>query len=284
MLKRSPRPARRLGAVATALAAVLFLTFSFSARGGDIQITVTNDQPDGGFTLAPIWFGVQDGTFHAFTPGQTASSEIATLAQFGNTAPLSSQFEAANVGVDTTLKSGGSLPQFLPGQSNSTILNVANPGTDQFLSFAGMIVPSNDFFIGNASPMQIFNSNGTFKGPITIQVYGSGIWDSDTEAQSLTTALTFIQGQTPGSGTQITNGMVTSLFNESTASTFLNGIDGKTTAAGYTITHIPTSTDLIATIRISSVPEPSSFLLLGLGAAGLAVRKRLLPALRRQSC
>ncbi|MHB1561858.1 MAG: spondin domain-containing protein, partial [Isosphaeraceae bacterium] len=167
---------------------------------------------------------------------------------------------------------------------NSTILSVANPGTDQFLSFAGMIVPSNDFFIGNATPMQIFNSNGSFKGPLTIQVYGSGIWDSDTEAQSLTTALTFIQSQTPGTGTQITNGKVTSLFNESTASTFLGGIDGKTTAAGYTISHIPTSTDLIATIQVSSVPEPSTFVLLGLGIAGLLARKRLLPAPRHRAC
>lgn len=281
MLNRSPRPARRLGAAAFAFAAALFVTFS--ARGGEIKITVTNDQPDGGFTLTPVWFGVQDGTFHAFTPGQAASSEIATLAQFGDTAPLSSQFEAANVGVDTTLKSGGSLPQFLPGQSNSTILGVANPGTDRFLSFAAMIVPSNDFFIGNASPVQIFNSDGSFKGPMTIQIYGSDFWDSDTEAQSLTTALTFIQGQTPGTGTQITNGMVTSLFNESTASTFLNGIDGKTTAAGYTISHIPTRSDLFATIQISSVPEPSTFVLLGLGIAGLAARKRPLPAPRRRA-
>ena len=50
-----------------------------------------------------------------------------------------------------------------------------------------MVVPSNDFFMGNAAPLQIFNSDGSFKGPMTIYVYGSNIWDSDTEAQSLTT-------------------------------------------------------------------------------------------------
>ena len=158
---------------------------------------MTNDQPGGGFALAPVWFGVQNGTFTTFTPGSTASSQIATLAQFGNTAPLATLFESENVGVDTTLTSGGSLAQFLPGQSNSTTLNVSNPAVDQFLSFAGMVVPSNDFFMGNATPLQIFNSNGSFKGPMTIKVFGSNIWDSDTEAQSITTALTFIPGPDP---------------------------------------------------------------------------------------
>ncbi len=236
-------------------------------RGGDIKITVTNDQPSGGFALAPVWFGVQNGSFTTFTPGSAASSQLATLAQFGNTAPLSTLFESQNVGVDTTLTSGGSLVQYLPGQSNSTILNVSNPAVDQFLSYAGMFVPSNDFFLGNATPLQIFNANGTFKGPITIQIFGSDIWDSGSEQQSLTTALTFIQGQTPGSGVQTSN-PVTSLFSESTASTFLQGIDGDTTNAGYVISHIPTGSDLIATIQISSVPEPASIAMLGTGVLG----------------
>lgn len=268
MHRFSPRTSLRIAVAATAI-----LTAS-AARAAEIRITVTNDQPTGGFALAPVWFGVQDGTFTTFTPGQTASSAIATLAQFGNTAPLTALFNAANVGVDTTLTSGGAIPQYLPGQSNSTILNVSNPSVDQYLSFAGMVVPSNDFFQGNATPLQIFNPDGSFKGPITIQVYGSGIWDSDTEAQSITTALTFIQGQTPGSGMQITNGMVTPLFNESTATSFLQSILGLTTAAGYDISHVPTSTDPLATITISAVPEPSSLLMLGLGLAGLIAGRR----------
>jgi hypothetical protein len=251
-------------------AAAIAILMASPARASQIQITVTNDQTAGGFALAPVWFGVQDGTFTTFTPGQAASSAIGTLAQFGNTAPLSSLFNAAGVGVDTTLKSGGTIAQFLPGQSNSTILNVANPGADQFLSFAGMVVPSNDFFMGNATPLQIFNPDGSFKGPMTIQIFGSDIWDSDTEVQSTTTALTFIQGQTPGSGTQITNGAVTSLFSESTAPAFLQSIIGLTTAAGYDISHVPGSTELLATITISAaVPEPGSIVLMGLGFAGL---------------
>lgn len=271
MSNRFARAALRVGAAAAAAA----LLMAIPARADEIQITVTNDQPTGGFALAPVWFGVQNGSFTTFTPGQAASSQIATLAQFGNTAPLTTLFNSQNVGVDTTLKSGGSLAQFLPGQSNSTTLNVSNPSADQYLSFAGMVVPSNDFFMGNATPLQIFNASGNFIGPVTIQIYGSNIWDSDTEAQSTSTALTFIAGQSPGTGMQITNGAVTSLFSESTAPGFLQSILGDTTAAGYTISHVPTSDDLLATIQIASVPEPSSILILGIGIAGLLVGRKM---------
>lgn len=236
-----------------------------SSPAAEIQITVTNDQTAGGFALAPVWFGVQNGSFSTFAQGSTASSQIATLAQFGNTAPLANLF--AGNGPETTLTSGGSLAQFLPGQSNSTFLDVTNSSVDRFLSFAGMVVPSNDFFMGNATPLQIFNSNGTFAGPTTIQVFGSNVWDSDTEAQSITTALTFIQGETPGSGTQIANGLITPFLTEAGAAAFLQSMTGLTTVAGYQIAHEFGPNDLIATITISSVPEPSSIALFAIGAS-----------------
>ena len=255
------------------IAAAAFLMAS-SAPGSEIQISVTNNQPSGGFALAPVWFGVQDGTFNAFTPGSTASSQIARLAQFGDTSLLSSQFQAAGVGVDTTLTSGNAVKQFLPGQSNATTLNISNPATDKFLSFAGMVVPSNDFFMGNASPLQIFNADGSFKGPMTILVFGSNLWDSDTEAQSLTTGLTFIQGQTPGTGTQITDGKITTVLPNS--ADFLNSINGLTTAVGYTITNVPTSDQLVATIQINAVPEPASIAMFGIGIIGMVLARRTL--------
>ena len=75
--------------IASAMAAILMTS---PAPASDIQVTVTNDQPTGGFALAPVWLAVQDGTFNAFTSGTTASSEIARLAQFGDTSLLAGQF------------------------------------------------------------------------------------------------------------------------------------------------------------------------------------------------
>jgi hypothetical protein len=257
---------RILIAVGTTLVA---LVVGASSRAADIRITVTNDQTSGGAALAPVWFGVQNGSFNAFSQGGTASSAIEKLAETGNTAYLAAQF--AGNGPETTLTSGGALPQFLPGQSASTVLAVDNPGTNKFLSFAGMVVPSNDFFMGNANPLQIFNSNGSFVGPMTIQVYGSDVWDAQTEQLSTSVALTFIQGETPESGVQITDGQVTPFLTEPGSAAFLQSIVGLTTKAGYEITHEFTANELIATIQVQSVPEPGSVVLLGLGATGVFV-------------
>jgi hypothetical protein len=262
----SPRPWVWIGVVMAGCAIVS------PARAAELQITVTNNQPAGGFSLAPVWFGVQDGTFNAFTPGSSASSAITTLAQFGNTAPLMATF--AGQGDQTTLASGGAVAQFVPGATATTTLNVGDPNVDRYLSFAGMVVPSNDFFMGNATPLAIFNSSGNFIGPVTIQVFGRDIWDSDTEVQNNSVALTFIQGQTPGSGTQITGGSITTLYSESTATTFLQSIVGLNTIAGYQISRFPTANDLLATITVSSVPEPASVALLGMGMMGLVVIRR----------
>ena len=168
-----------------ALAALAIVSATTPAHADQIRITVTNDQPGGGFALAPVWFGVHNGSFDLFNSGSAASSQLETLAELGNTAAVTSLF--AGNGAQTTLASGGALPQFLPGQSASTVLAVANPSVDRYLSFAGMVVPSNDFFMGNDNPLAhpIFDAAGHFNGPVTIQVFGANVWDAGTEVDNI---------------------------------------------------------------------------------------------------
>jgi len=249
-----------------AVAAVLALVFAANASADVIQISVTNNQPAGGFAFAPVWFGLHDGTYQTFTAGGAASSTIQTTAELGTPSALLTAF--AGHGDQTVV---GSAP-IGPGSGGSSVLNVADPSMNRFLSFASMVVPSNDFFMGNADPLafEIFSAAGAFLGPRTIQVYGSNIWDAGTEVNDITFGAAFIVGD------DITDhvdqgGVIALVFGGPDQASYLNSMLGRATPYGYDISHLISANDLIATIQISSVPEPSSLILLGAGAAGLLI-------------
>ena len=162
---------------------------------------------------------------------------------------------------------------YVPGASVTSTLNVADPATDRYLSYAAMVVPSNDFFIGNASPtaFQLFDASGNFLGPRTIQIFGANVWDAGTEVNNIGFGAAFIVGDNITDHVD-ENGTIMMVFGGATDfSGYLNSIDGKATPAGYDISHLISSGDLIATIRISSVPEPSTAILFGLGFSGVLV-------------
>ena len=254
---------------------VLTVVFSLAgaapAFAAELQITVTNNQPAGGFAIAPVWIGIHDGTYSPFTPGTTASPALETLAELGDTSQLAAAF--SGLGAETTV---GSMP-YVPGAMASALLNVANPAVDQYLSFAAMVVPSNDFFMGNSDPkaFHLFDSSGNFVGPMTILVYGRNVWDAGTEVDNINYGAAFIVGDN-ATDHVAANGTIGPVFGGSIDHTaYLNSILGKATPAGYDISHLISPNDLIATIQISSVPEPSTMIMLGMGISGafLAARR-----------
>lgn len=249
-----------------AVAAALALAFPTTGSAASLQITVTNNQPAGGFAFAPVWFGLHDGTFQTFTSGSTASAAIQTTAELGTPSALLSAFTGHG---DQAV--AGSAP-IGPGGGASTILNVVDPTMNRFLSFASMVVPSNDFFFGNEDPQafQIFTAAGAFNGPLTIQIFGGNVWDAGTEVNDVAFGAAFIVGDDIHDHVD-QGGVVALVFGGPDQAAYLNSILGKATPYGYDVSHLISPDDLLATIRINSVPEPSSVVLLGAGAAGLLI-------------
>ncbi|MHC5540483.1 spondin domain-containing protein [Singulisphaera rosea] len=254
-------------------AGIRSMTFAFlmafvieaPASADSIRISVTNDQPSGGFAISPVWFGVQSGGTSTFTPSVAASASLQALAELGDSSKLATAFDGRGPqGV------AGTTP-LTPGASASTILDVADPASHPYLNFAAMVVPSNDFFFGNADPkgFRLFDASGQFVGPTTIQVFGHNAWDAGTEVDNIQFGAAFIAGEN-ASDHVAASGVITPVFGGPTDLTaYLNSIHGKATPAGYDIGHVISPDDLIATITITRVPEPSTFVLFGIGVVAL---------------
>ncbi len=175
---------------------------------GLVQITVENLQPADGFFFTPMWTGLHAGDFDLFNAGERASEGLEILAETGNTAPLSDEFEARGR-LQTTVGDG----PIGPGATITDSIEIINPAAYPYVSFSSMIIPSNDGFFGNGNPTAypIFDENGAFTGPVTIDIYGEDIYDSGTEVNTGSGAAGFslgFDGEGSGESTDDPNGTV----------------------------------------------------------------------------
>ncbi len=102
------------------------------------EVTVINLTRGQQFT--PLLVASHKGNVRIFTPGSPASSELRTLAEEGNTAPLMAVL-SANADYKQVLTVPGLLD---PGRSVTTKVNAE--GSD-FLTVAAMLIPTNDAFL-----------------------------------------------------------------------------------------------------------------------------------------
>lgn len=257
----------RVCGVALALAGL-----SLTAAAQMVNVEVTNNQPSGGFTFSPIWFAFHDGSFDMFNAGGTASQGIEDVAELADATALGMEFGTSGAsGVSGLVASTDAIPPFSPGEMNSMMVDVGNSMTNRYFSFAAMVVPSNDFFIGNDNPMgyEIFDASGNFLGPITIQIFSDDVWDAGTEVNDLANGPAFIAGQDAHMGATQTGGVITPLFSVPGVGTYLASIVGQETPIG-TLTDGLDTGELLGTVTIT--PEPSS--LLGLALLGVAAWRR----------
>src|SRR5262245_45781727 len=102
------------------------------------EVTVINLTHRQQFT--PLLLASHKGAVRICTPGGPASSELKTLAEEGNTAPL-----VAVLSANADFKQVITVPGLLdPGKSVTTKVNA--DGAD-FLTVAAMLIPTNDAFL-----------------------------------------------------------------------------------------------------------------------------------------
>jgi hypothetical protein len=245
--------AASMGAVSVAQAGVVRLT-----------VQVENLAPADGIAFAPLHFGVHQGVFDAFDRGGTAGAAIVSVAEGGAGGAWQSAFALSEPQAVR-----GTVGGLLLSGASASLSVLVDPLLNPFFTFAAMVVPSNDFFIGNDSPLRyrIFDAAGALALD-TIDQTASDIWDAGSELFD-PAAAAFV-GDNGLRRDQ--NGVVEFNFAE------LSGFDGLTTGAGYVFRSGLSADTAIYRIRLSAmaVPEPATWALVlgGLLVAGAAGRPR----------
>ena len=181
------------------------LVITPSLKAVDVTVKIESLVPENGVYFSPVWVAFHDGSFDLFDVGSLASEGIEHIAEDGDVSVLQEDFAAVmgKAGVEGLITSPGgfeALPIFDPGESAMAEFTLA-AGDNRYMSFASMVVPSNDAFMGNHNPwaIELFDAVGNFKGKQIITIPGSMVWDAGTELNTEMDAA-FINQTAPNTG------------------------------------------------------------------------------------
>lgn len=245
----------------------LALGVTATAHGARIRVTVQSLAPADGTLFTPVWVGFHDGSFDLFDNGAPASAALQSLAEDGDFAGVSADFAAASgTSADGAVFGPGAPPVFPPSSGGHTdfVLD-AHDAASRYLSFAAMLLPSNDAFFANDNAMayEIFDASGTFHAR-TITILGSQIWDAGTELNDEIAANVPVLGQAaPNTGSD-EGALVHAHPGFMPGGNILAAFPGADfTQPGYAV----------ARISVSAVPLPGSVWLLLGGLSVIAGRR-----------
>ncbi|MFN9969867.1 MAG: spondin domain-containing protein, partial [Phycisphaerae bacterium] len=123
-------------------------------------VNVRNLAPTNSISFAPLRVGFHSGVYDAFNSGQAAGNLIISIAEGGSGSAWFPAFAAADPGATLGTVLPNPAGPLLPGMSGSQVFTV-DPAANRFFTFGAMVVPSNDYFIGNDSATQymLFDAN-----------------------------------------------------------------------------------------------------------------------------
>jgi len=226
------------------------------SRAQPLRVTVENPNPVDGFYLAPMFVGLHDGTYDLFNFGAMATPGLEHLAEDGPPDLLTNEFTApgrtagAVVGLLGFGSMAGQPPVIDGGETASMLISVADPSMARYFTFASMVVPSNDAFIGNENPMAyaVFDTSGNFLGPRIIEIFGNEVWDAGTEVNDRMGAAFSTLG-----GTSSDEGGTVHVHPG------LGNFEGTGTPVGVVGAGLaPGAGDLVVRITITQIPEPAT--------------------------
>jgi hypothetical protein len=251
-----------------AAAALVCMAAASQAAPMTVNVTVENLAAPNGLAFAPLHVGFGSGSFDAFDIGGVAGAPIVSVAEGGTGSAWFPAFAAADPGAVL----GSVLPDppgpLLPGAS-ATASFVVDPAQNRYFSFAAMVVPSNDFFIGNDSPLayQLFDAAGHLQITSIVQ-RARDVWDAGDEVFD------------PAAAAFVGDNDLRTAQNSVVALNFaeLAGFNGLVTGAGYVFNSGLAADDAIYRISFSvaAVPEPGTYALMlgGLMALAFVARRR----------
>lgn len=172
-----------------------------------VIVTVENVQQPTGAFVTPPWIGFHNGSFDSHDDGAPASvplggDELERVAEDGVNDGLAAAFATSTGVASQVVALAGPGGPLAPGDRASVTVNVEDV-TNRYFSYAAMVIPSNDTFVGNDNPIfyPVFDALGQFVGR-TLLVSGAETKDAGTEVNDeLAASVAFLAQAAPDTGT-----------------------------------------------------------------------------------